>query len=249
MLFLIYIILVIFLIKTIYFNNEQANNYYTQQFIPKIIIQTWKTEYLPNKYKCYVENIKNNNPEYTYIFFSDKDISIFLRQNYPDYYETYNKLPLKIQKIDFFRYIAVYHYGGFYMDLDMDGEANMDDLLQHKIVFPIDEYITHRLSNIKRYKYFYDHNQKFLLGQYAFAAEPKHPFIKLIIENIHSNINNILRTVNHNSDEYVYTTTGPDYITKIFMSYSDKSKIYILDNGKRQCFGNYAIHKHIGTWK
>jgi len=229
-------------------------NYYTSKTViknnvPKIIIQTWKDRDIPAKYLPLIDNIKKHNPEYEYLFFTDNDILSFMKQHYPDYIKTYEKLPIKIQKIDFFRYIAVYHYGGIYMDLDMDGITNMDDILQYKAVFPVDEYITDRLSHHKRYKYYYNNNQKFLLGQYAFAAEPKNEFVKLLIDNIHNNIHTIVKSVNHNDEEYVFKTTGPDYVSKVYMDYANKSTIHILDNGKRQYFGDYAQHRHFGSWK
>jgi len=33
------------------------------------------------------------------------------------------------------------------------------------------------------------------------------------------------------------------------MEYNQKNKIEILDNKKRQQFGDYAEHKYFGSWK
>ena len=246
MLLIILIILIILIwIYFEYYNSTTKTTY----VIPKIVIQTWKDKDIPAKYLSLIDNIKKHNPDYEYLFFTDNDILSFMKQHYPEYLQTYEKLPIKIQKIDFFRYVAVYHYGGVYMDLDMDGLKNMDDILQYNTVFPVDEYITDRLGHNKRYKYYYNNNQKFLLGQYAFAAEPRNEFIKLLVDNIHNNIHSIVKSVNHDDQEYVYKTTGPDYVSKIYMDYTQKSTIHILDNGKRQYFGDYAQHCHFGSWK
>ena len=131
----------------------------------------------------------------------------------------------------------------------MDGLKNMDEILHHNAVFPIDEYINSFNGRFQRYKKFYNNKQYFLLGQYAFAAEPKNPFIKSLIYNIHNNINKIIKNVNHNHEDYVYTTTGPDYVSKIYLEYEDKENIHILDNKKRQYFGDFAQHKYFGSWK
>lgn len=245
------IVFVILCIIAFEFSHKSPNDkkIVLPQIIPKIIIQTWKSNNIPDRYIPLIKNIKNNNPDYEYKLFTDEDIEYFLKSNYSEYYETYKNLPIKIQKIDYFRYIAIYHYGGFYMDLDMDGLENMDDLLHHRVVFPIDEYITKQHGEHARYKEYYINKQPFLLGQYAFAAEPNNKFIKEIIDNIHKNINNIVKRVNHNDDEYVYKTTGPDYISSIYMNSPYKKDVHILDNGKRQYFGNYAQHKYFGTWK
>lgn len=217
--------------------------------IPRILIQTWKTTNLPEKCKDFVADLKNLHPDYKYLFFTDDDIHNFLNKNYEEYLKTYEKLPLKIQKIDFFRYIAVYHYGGIYLDLDMKCKKNMNSMLKSNVVFPIDEHINKISGKKPRYSYFHNKNQHFLVGQYAFAAEPKNKFIKSLIDGIHKNINRIIRNVNHNDDNYVYVTTGPDYVTKKYMEYKEKSDVEILNNEKRQQFGDYAEHKYFGSWK
>jgi mannosyltransferase OCH1-like enzyme len=146
--------------------------------IPKIIIQTWKSNSIPNRYIPLIDSIKQHNPDYQYLFFTDNAIEHFLKINYPQYYQTYLHLPIKIQKIDFFRYVAVYHYGGFYMDLDMSCLKSFDDLLRYDCIFPVDEFISEYMCKFPRYKNICDKGQYFLLGQYAFASSPKHPFIK-----------------------------------------------------------------------
>ena len=219
------------------------------QYIPKIIIQTWKTSTIPSNYLSFVESIKQHNPQYKYMFFTDADIETFLKTHYLDYYQTYIKLPIKIQRIDFFRYIAVYHYGGFYMDLDMDCLQPFDELLKYKCVFPVDEIITKHMSNFPRYKSYYDRGYDYLLGQYAFAAEPKNQFIKAIIDKIHNSINKYIKQVNFDSHDYVYKTTGPDLCTDLYMDYHNKKDIYVIHNNKRQYFGDYAKHNYLGTWK
>ena len=44
-------------------------------------------------------------------------------------------------------------------------------------------------------------------------------------------------------------TTGPDYVTDIYMNYQNKDKVYILHYPLNQYFGKYAKHVHFGTWK
>jgi mannosyltransferase OCH1-like enzyme len=217
--------------------------------IPKIIIQTWKSNNVPQRYMSLIDSVKENNPDYEYLFFTDDDIEKFFKTHYPEYWGTYLSLPVKIQRIDFFRYVAVYHYGGFYLDLDMLVYKNFDPLLQHSCIFPVDEYIDIRHCQVKRYKPFCDRGQNFLLGQYAFAASTKHPFIKILIDHIHSNIHKYIKNVDFTSEDYIYKTTGPDYVTDIFVNYKNKNSITIIDNGTRQHFGDYAKHNYFGTWK
>ena len=92
---------------------------------------------------------------------------------------------------------------------------------------------------------------KILLGQYAFAAVPKHEFIKLLIDNIHNNIDKYIELYNLYGEkiQYVYSSTGPDYVTDIYINYQNKEKIHILEYDIAQYFGKYAKHNHYGTWK
>lgn len=236
-------------IETPYSIPQQFPPTSTIDLIPKIIIQTWKNSTIPARYSKLVDSIKQNNPDYKYLFFTDTDIETFLKINYPEYHQTYLKLPIKIQRIDFFRYVAVYHYGGFYMDLDMNCLKPFDDLLKYNCIFPVDEFIAEYMCRLQRYKNICDKEQYFLLGQYAFAAAPRHPFIKNIIDIIHTNIDRYVKNVIYKDDDYVYKTTGPDFVTNVYINYSDKNDIFILNNGKRQYFGDYAKHNYFGTWK
>lgn len=226
--------------------------------IPKIIIQTWKTENIPEKYRNLVDSVKQKNPDYEYKFFTDLEIETFLRENYPNYYETYTKLPIKIQKIDFFRYIAIYHYGGFYFDLDMNALQPLDyEILQYDCVFPVDEIIRNDMCNQQRYQFFCKNDMYFLLGQYAFGAKPKNPFIKQLVDSIHKNIDDIHKVFSimqgkngvKNMEFFVYSTTGPDFVSNEYLLYENKKSVKILDNNTRQFFGKYAQHNYFGTWK
>jgi mannosyltransferase OCH1-like enzyme len=218
--------------------TTKENILITKEKIPKIIIQTWKNNDIPDKYRNDVTSLYKKNPDFQFLLFTDNDIELFLKDNYPEYYVTYVKLPIKIQKIDFFRYIAIYHYGGFYFDLDMTGLLPLNDLLNYECVFPVDQNITSNKCDRMRLKKYCAQNMKILLGQYAFAAVPKHEFIKLLIDNIHNNIDKYIELYNLYGEkiQYVYSSTGPDYVTDIYINYKNKGKIHILKYDIAQYF-------------
>jgi mannosyltransferase OCH1-like enzyme len=247
---IVFILLFLFLFnhslkqKAIRYENFDNNK------IPKIIVQTWKTKNIPKKYVNDIASLKKVNPEFQFLFFNDDDIEYFLKTNYPEYYKSYLKLPVKIQKIDYFRYIAIYHYGGFYFDLDMTGIMPLDDLLDYECVFPVDQNIKKAGCGKKRLKNFCEKNMAFLLGQYAFGAKPENDFIKKLIDNIHNNIDIYVQLYTNTKDLlYVYSTTGPDYVTNVYLDYDKKDSIHILKHSNDQYFGHYAKHNHYGTWK
>ena len=219
-------------------------------YIPKIIIQTWKTKKnIPTQLQQHSNKLKNLHPDYQYLFFSDYDIEHFLKLNYPDYYQTYNQLPLKIQKIDFFRYVVVYHYGGFYFDLDMNVHDRIDTLRSYHAVFPVEQqYIK---CNKPRFDFLCKYNTtklpKFVIGNYAFGAEPNNPFLKEVIDHIHKNIQQIKNNIS-NDKNYVYITTGPDLLSLQFENYL-KKKPQLLYSSQNHNFGHYGIHEFMGSWK
>lgn len=229
--------------------------------IPKNIIQVWidfsnkldKTLDYPLSYKGFVKTIREINPNYNYMFFTQDKIEEFLKKEYPKYYKTYQKLPVNIQKVDFFRYIAMYHYGGFYFDLDITAVEPLDELLSLECVFPIDNFIDPAMCPMARYRPYCEKNMNFLLGQYAFAARPRHDFIKTIIDGIHDNIDEYIAVFKSNKYEnhefYIYQTTGPDYVTNKYIEYKTKENITILEYPLRQYFGKYARHSFKGSWK
>jgi mannosyltransferase OCH1-like enzyme len=262
--FIILFLLIIYISLSIWNRKIRNNkiNYKIENFdnnkIPKIIIQTWKTNIIPLKYKNDVNSIKKYNPNYKYLFFNDDDIEKFLIEHYKDtYYQSFKKLPVVIQKIDYFRYIAVYHYGGFYFDLDMKGFFPLDELLNYQSVFPIDQNIDVKKCTDIRYNHYCNKGLNFLLGQYAFGAKPQDPFIKKLIDIIHNSVdyyvieykkikNNKSKKLQH---QYIYSTTGPDFVTNVYYNYSNKDSIHILHYDLAQYFGKFAKHNYYGTWK
>jgi len=247
----IIIILLLFVIVFLFTYEKKSLEGFDDNKIPKIIIQTWKDDDPPKKYYNEIASIRKYNPDYKYLFFTDKTIDEFIKDFYPEYYKVFKRLPVNIQKIDFFRYIAVYHYGGFYFDLDMLCLEPLDDLLQYDAVFPQDLTVYERkcLAKMPRYvNICKNKNIKFLVGQYAFGAKKNDPFIKALIDNIANNIDKIAK----NKDDslmFVYETTGPDYVTNVYLDWDDKQNVHILRYQQDQCFGKYAIHNHYGTWK
>jgi mannosyltransferase OCH1-like enzyme len=236
--------------------------------IPKIIIQTWKCKDLPPYYKKTQNLILRHNPDYRYIFFDDQDILRFIKERYPSFEPLLKKFKRKIQIIDFFRLLAVYEYGGFYFDMDVEVIDKLDSLLDNSCVFPVEMKRNNRILK----KIGYDYN----LGNYAFAATPRNPVIWAIIEEIvkviedphrlvgkgmHPKLADMISEVSDNSEaelshEYVYHTTGPVIVSKVVFDALAGGKsvklLYPKNWPSRSSwfrFGKYAKHTMTGTWK
>lgn len=86
---------------------------------PRIIHQTWKSAEIPEKYKAYVDSVKNFNPDFEYRLWTDSDIDTYVKNTVPQYYETYCGFASHIERVDFVRYVILYYIGGCYLDLDV----------------------------------------------------------------------------------------------------------------------------------
>lgn len=244
---IIMMFLLIFFILVIIFNTLQHNIYCkkikleTFSSKKKInIIQTWKNHQVPLKYLPLVNKIKKLK-NINYLFFTDIDINNFILKTCPQYKHVFDNLKYTIQRIDFFRYIAVYYLGGIYLDLDFYLQSSFNDLNIDKCVLPIE----YQKSGDKIL-----HQQSFLplIGNYAFYAPQKHPFLKLLINNI---IKQRLSLVNIDKKKYVYYSTGPVMLTQSYLDFQDKKSIELIQPipFKKSHFGHYGYHMNMGSWK
>src|ERR1700740_3607926 len=104
--------------------------------IPRRIIQTDRSAALPLLAKAAVTNLRLLNPDFEYLFFDDAQVEEFIDAEFPQYRPVFDSFPARIQPYDFFRYLAVYRFGGFYFDTDVFLATGLDDLLEFSCVFP-----------------------------------------------------------------------------------------------------------------
>lgn len=87
--------------------------------IPKIIWQTHETSYdeLPDLYKTNSQTYKDLEG-WEYRYHSNADRETFIAEHFPQYLYLYSHIALGIYRADFWRYLVLYKYGGFYADMD-----------------------------------------------------------------------------------------------------------------------------------
>lgn len=96
--------------------------------IPKLIMQTWKDNNLPDKWKPTQTSIKRYMPDWNYILMTDEMNRKFIQEYFPDFLEYYDSFPYPIQRADAIRYGWLYIYGGLYLDCDFELLAPLDEL-------------------------------------------------------------------------------------------------------------------------
>jgi len=96
--------------------------------VPKIIMQTWKTHAVPDKWKESPASIRRLLPDWKYVLMSDDDNEQFVRTHYPDFLSTYLAFPHAIQRADAIRPLWLKKHGGVYLDLDYVLQRPLDEL-------------------------------------------------------------------------------------------------------------------------
>lgn len=117
-------------------NNGPARSNSTQERIPRIIHQTWKTDIIPPKWKDISQGCRDMMPDYEYMLWSDARSREFIAEHYPWFLNTWDGYTYNIQRADAIRYFILYHYGGVYIDLDIGCKRPMDQLLTSSVILP-----------------------------------------------------------------------------------------------------------------
>jgi mannosyltransferase OCH1-like enzyme len=118
--------------------------------IPKIIHQIWTQgcDKIPEKYKNYTDGWKAKEAEgYQYMCWSDESLIDLIKKYDPSLVEVYTYFELPQQRSDLGRYLLLYIYGGFYIDMDIEaGDKSLDILIDNKFVIASGGFSTFRQS-------------------------------------------------------------------------------------------------------
>jgi len=224
--------------------------------IPRRIIQTNKTRDLQPLARAAAVNLKLLHPDWEYMFFTDADIERFIDKEFREYRPAFDAFTEPIQRVDFFRYLAVFHFGGFYFDLDIFLSRHLTDLLGYESVFPFEELTLNRF--LRRH-----YNMDWELGNYAFGARPGDPFLGAIIENCmraqmdHAWLEPMMRGVRPlgRAEFYVFNTTGPALVSRTFAERPDLARNVkvlfpdnVCDRANWHLFGDYGVHMMTSSW-
>lgn len=224
--------------------------------IPRIIIQTGPSS-LPLRLQTAMVNVRLLHPDFEHMFFDDAKVEAFMEDQCHEWRNAYRGFKFNIQRYDFFRYVAVYRYGGFYLDLDVYLASALTPLLSNECVFSFEE--------LTDSQFLWDRFQMdWQIANYAFGAEPGHPFVGAIIENCLRGkrdpgwVRPMIKWIpTPFVDEfYILNTTGPGLVTRTFAenpSLAERVKIIFPDDvrepGSWHQFGTFGVHAMVGSWR
>ncbi|MEC4813576.1 MAG: glycosyltransferase [Scytonema sp. PMC 1069.18] len=100
--------------------------------IPKIIHQVFFSTQavIPEHYCRYSQTVKEHHRHWEYVVWDETKSRKFIEENYSWFLSVFDSYRYPIQRIDSIRYFILYHYGGFYMDMDIECLKPIDDLLE-----------------------------------------------------------------------------------------------------------------------
>ncbi len=226
--------------------------------IPRRIIQIWGGgAELPLLARCAVKNVRLLNPDFEYLLFDDNRMEEFMKDNFPEYFSLFHSFRFPIQRYDFFRYLAIYHLGGFYFDMDVFLASSLDKLLNFSCVFPF-EALTRNTFLREEY------NMDWEVGNYAFGAVAGYPFLQAVIKNcvraqtdldwagaMTRSVPRVFR------EEYdVLSTTGPWLVSRTLAEFPGIDKYVTVLFPEDVCeskywnrFGNFGVHLMGNSWR
>mgnify|MGYP001167578813 CR=1 FL=1 len=237
--------------------------------IPKIIHQIWYQDNstnnfninyvsIPSQFKNTVKKLININPEYKYYFWNNINIKLFIKKYYPEFYKLFLDCKFMIQRIDLAKYLIIYHYGGFYIDMDCEPIKNLNQFLNkfknHKLLYVsrtpkfnnLENYVIKLMYNFKTDNYFINNG--------IIISPKKHDFLKYLLKNIPKYMYN---NKDYFYNSIVFNTFGPSSFTNLIIKY--KKGIYILENKYFEpCYGKdikcsvdketILFHQHRSLW-
>jgi len=183
--------------------------------IPKILHWVWfqlngGTLTPPKEYETMKETWRQLHPDWKYIDWDLDNSRKFLKDHYPDYLNLFDGYKRDIFRIDAIRYFALHHYGGFYVDTDVDCLQSIDCLRQHKVVLALNKYTKNTLS---------------IYNNHFMGTVPNSKFFQACIERLPTA--SLLQT-EKSSYLSVMGTAGPFYLTTIASYHRKKGEIYTL---------------------
>jgi len=195
------------------------------QYIPRVIYQTFKSKTINTKLYENVESWINLNPSYQYEFYDDKRIRHFLLTEYgPKYVERFDSIKVGASKSDYFRILIIYKFGGVYADLD------------NKLLKPLDEIIKPEDTEIlhKQLNNWYD--------THVLMMSPNNELLYNCIQIINKNIDDKIKGTAIN-------VTGPNVLRGVIKSKKYIPKNIVHQNDYIKVHNIYHSDKNYVYWK
>jgi|AntRauTorckE5430_2_1112549.scaffolds.fasta_scaffold03680_1 mannosyltransferase OCH1-like enzyme len=184
--------------------NETVTKYGEKESrIPKILHISMKSRCLPQDIATYIEQWKTVLPNYSIIFHDDEAVERLITQEWPEFPDLQTSMKCILykgaMKIDIWRVLILYKYGGIYTDLD---------------VWPLDTFneTSIRTPDLSAFFLTDSWNRP---SQWFMVLEPYHPIMSLAMGGI---IRNVLLMPNIHNPRVTYIT-GPNAVKEAYLQF------------------------------
>jgi hypothetical protein len=162
--------------------------------IPKIIFQTHENSYidLDKHQKINSSSWIKLNPEHEYVYMGAIEREYYVKKLSPELYQIYKNCNGMFQA-DIWRYVMVYHYGGFYADMDSICIKSLDIYFNKKIKYNM------TCTEIQHTPIF----EEEFVNNANFGAIKKCEIIKEVIDSIVNEYENYKKNTSSNKFNYI----------------------------------------------
>lgn len=173
--------------------------------IPKIIHQTFETQFIPTSLYNAAYSWIARNPDYEYRYYDDRTRRTYIQQHFDSkVLQAYDKLIPGAYRADLWRYCVIYQDGGVYADIKTGALLPLSKIINED-------------SNVIIVN---DHLKGAIYNGF-FAAIPKHPALLQCIQIA------VDRVLNGEYGEYNLYTTGPIAMGDAFIKYRNDQSLKI----------------------
>lgn len=216
------------------------------------IHQTWKTSQVPDRLVGCQQSWRTQNPNAEYKLWTDLDMDAFVKEHHGYFYDRWKDYPHSIQRVDSFRYMLMYTFGGAYADLDMQCIKSIQPLvnnsMQNDVVILGEENQQHSDGTMRAG------------NAIMISAKPGHPFWAEVIVALQEEYHKSTR-----SPSSVFVTTGPSFLHDVYRrhpagvqvlpsdafypkQWHEPTDVITLATPK-QYPKSYTVHHWAGTWR
>ena len=189
--------------------------------IPKKLYQTHKSYDLSDDLKRLIGNTIKVNSDFEYTFMDNDECLKFIQTHFDDkFVQMYTSLPLDIMRADVWRVAVIYINGGVYCDTDVYFQKNISELIQNEelIIF------TEESGGV---------------SNFFFAAKPKHPALKAVLDLFVKN-QHIIRDTH---SDWLVQNFGMDLFHKMITQTTNKKQLSYEKSRE------WVHHLWYNTWK
>jgi len=149
------------------------------------------------------------NPEWFYIVWNKQQCRDFIKTYYPEFIITYDSYKYEIQRCDIVRYFLLFHYGGFYVDIDLECVTTADEIRKQ---FPAPLYLAETPNKAAGTE----------VSNFLMYSQKHHPFWRDLFLYIPQYAEQFWFVTRH---VHIMYSTGPAFLNKMYSRHRFKYNI------------------------